>query len=260
MKASAEKKKTEDKSKFYTLTELAKKTNSEEEILVSMAIQGDFRFFIAANNWRAHIWRKPINNADIALDNHLDMSGDDWIRETPLEEPIKLTDSFLQLKTSSVIAYKLNNTVNVASFDADDFVQGPDKYCFELRLCDPVDFSKSYEINLKDHKLVAMHHSLPIIKKILREKTSGKNNEPLELSDSERTKLLKVIGALTIAITGSANKFQINGRPNVKQISEKVLDSLNKLEHQGIDIKKTGLSDTNLRDVIGKGLNKILDE
>lgn len=243
--------------KFYTIEELADLTDCKSSYLIEQAVQGLFPISIAANNWYAHVWRKPIPTDDSIDDTHSDINFGDWIRETPLEKPIQLNNTFLELKVSSLIAYQLNAAANVASFEAGDIVKGPDEYCFEFRLCNPLDFSKPHEINLKDHELVVMDNCVPKIKKKL---TSKSIKEDIELSDSERTKLLKVIGSLTNLITDSVKKLQINGSPNVNQVSKRILESFDDFEHKGIIIKKTGLSDTNLRDVISKGIKELLKE
>jgi hypothetical protein len=246
--------------KFYTLEEIAKLFNCDASILTNLAAQSLFPVCIVANNWYAHVWSKLRPNDDNSFDNYLNEEEDidfgDWVRFTPLEKAIQLNNAFLVLKPSSLIAYQLNETANISSFEAGDLMRDTDEYFFEYRLCNPSDFSKPYEINLKDHKLVVMDGCLPRIKKILQDDSI--QNE-IGLSDSERKKLLKIIGALAMDITYSAKKFQIKDKVNVSQISNKLLDTFDELESKEIIINKIGLSDTTLRGIIKKGIDELLN-
>ena len=244
--------------KFYSFQELADIENCNAKVLVDLAAQNLFPVFISANNWYGHTWKKLNPSNDSLNDdyqNQEDINFGEWILDTPLEKPIQLNNSLLLLKASSLVSYQLNNIANVASFEAGDAIKGPDEYSFEFRLCNPLDFSKPYEINLKDHALVVMNDSLPRIRKLLLKKTE---QELSTLTDSEQTKLLKIIGALALVITKSSNKYTNGVNPNVSQISEAILQAFSDIEKSNQDIfEKKGMGSTNLKDAITAGLKKL---
>ena len=78
------------------------------------------------------------------------------------------------------------------------------------------------------------------------------------LTDSEQTKLLKIIGALALVITKSSNKYTNGVNPNVSQISEAILQAFLEIEKSNPDIfEKKGMGSTNLKDAITAGLKKL---
>lgn len=240
--------------KLLTLTELAKKKNINQDGLISLAAQGKFPVFIIADNWYAHTWKKLKVDDD---HNEENINFGDFIRETSLQKPIQLNHEPIQIKASSLVAYQINKTLNVGSFEARDIIQGPDEYYFEFRLCDPSDFSKPFSISIDKDKLVVKEYTLPIIDKLLHDELIIHETE---LTVHERKKLLKVIGSLAMVLTDSAQKYKYGGKPNVSQISNSILDTFETFESKKIAIKKTGLSDSILRDVIREGLDEILKD
>jgi len=239
--------------KFLTLKELADKTNVKVDALIDLAAKGHFPVFIAANNWYAHIWRKP-NHTENTLENYETISFGDSVRETPKDNPVHLNNSLIRLKNSSLVAHLLNDIVNVGTFEARDSIQAPEEFCFEFRLCDPNDFSKPYEIDLKMHKLVVMAYSLPTINKLLQ-------NEPAlaeaELTVNEKKKLLKIIGALTYLISQSASKYNKNGEPNVSAISESIGIMFEKIKVEKKDLNDNGVKDSTRREVMSQGVDAL---
>ena len=72
------------------------------------------------------------------------------------------------------------------------------------------------------------------------------------LSDSERTKLLKHIGALALKVAEGAKLYQRCGEPNVDQIAKGVLEVLEGLPEDNNNIN--GARRSSLRDSISEGL------
>jgi hypothetical protein len=243
--------------KFYTFAELEKILGCKQDFLINLAIEGFFPVFIAANSWYAHLWKKPIPSDDTFFDNNPDIEFGELVRATPLEKPFCLNNHLLELKTDSLISYLLNTTASVGSFIADYAPDAPEGFYFEYRLCDPANFSKPYEINLKDHKLIVMDKSLEKLKKLVQDES---NNSDVQLTDNERKKLLRIIGLLSITLAKENELFKANQNPNVSKLSADIFDTLDKIEAKEIDIKKSGLSDTTLRETITKGLAELLIE
>lgn len=74
------------------------------------------------------------------------------------------------------------------------------------------------------------------------------------ISDSERSRLLRQIGAMAMFIASSASIYSRGSKPNAKQIAVAVEDMLN----EAPDMNKYGIGDTNFRKSIGEGI-KLLE-
>lgn len=87
---------------------------------------------------------------------------------------------------------------------------------------------------------------------VLAKDVKIKTEDKMELSETEREKLLKQIGALSTLLSKKCNTLRIsNGKPNVNQIAEAVLRELDTVP----DANRKGLGNSNLRDSISKGLD-----
>lgn len=240
--------------KLVTIKELANKKNINQDVLINLAAQGKFPVFIVADNWYAHIWKKLKADDD---HNEENINFGDFILETLFEKPIQLNHEPIQLKSNSLVAYQINKIVNIGSFEARDMIQGPDEYYFECRLCDPSDFSKPYSISLDKDKLVVKEYTLPIINKLLQDKSII---EATELTVHERKKLLRIIGSLAIVLTDSAKKYKYGDNTNAKQITESILEAFDTLKKEKVLVNNTGLGLTVIKEVIKKGVNEILKD
>lgn len=260
---------------FFTLEELSSKFKCEEVHLIDLAIQGNVPVFIAANNWYAHVWKKPYSNVvkdededatkaevevEVEVEEHIiyeeTINFGDWILDTSKDKPINLNNSLIRLKNSSLVAYQLNDIVNVGNFEANDSIQAPEEFSFEFRLCDPYDFSKPFEIDLKKHKLVIMKYSLSTINKLHQ---SESTLAEIELTVNERMKLLKITGALSLLISQSVTKYNINGEPNISAISESIETMFEKMKEENHDFNENGIKDSTRREVISKGIKALFE-
>lgn len=77
---------------------------------------------------------------------------------------------------------------------------------------------------------------------------SGKENE------SERTRLLKQVGALALLLAEKSNKYKNGTKPNGHQIAEATLEILEAIP----DVSKRGVGKSNLRASIAEGLELLM--
>ncbi len=89
------------------------------------------------------------------------------------------------------------------------------------------------------------------MKLVLAKDVEIKTQDKMELSETEREKLLKQIGVLAILLSKKSNTLGTStGKPNVSQIAEAVLVELDTMH----DANRKGLSNSNLRASISEGL------
>lgn len=240
---------------FHSLEDYAIETNCKFSDLIKIVTEQHFPVFIMSNNWYAHVWKKYKSNEQGLNEENSTITLEDWEQETTSINPIHLSNNFIELKTSNLHAYLLNESAIVGKFEAGDLIKGNEDYYYEFRLCNSEDFSKSLEIDLKKHKLFVKSYSLTKIEKMLHEKSNQITNV---LPDNERKKLLKIIGSLALAISHKSNNLQIKGKPNVNQISNKILESFDELSSIS-SFEPKNLSDTTLRGIIKMGLDELLN-
>ena len=65
----------------------------------------------------------------------------------------------------------------------------------------------------------------------LGEKVKEKSADSVELKERERNNLLRIIGALSIALSGKSTRFKRGENINIKQISDAVCAELDGLQH-----------------------------
>jgi hypothetical protein len=86
---------------------------------------------------------------------------------------------------------------------------------------------------------------------VLAKDVEIKTEDKMELSETEREKLLKQVGVLAILLSKKSNALGTStGKPNVSQIAEAVLRELDTMP----DANRKGLSNSNLRASISEGL------
>ncbi|PTQ76188.1 hypothetical protein C8R26_1211 [Nitrosomonas oligotropha] len=81
-----------------------------------------------------------------------------------------------------------------------------------------------------------------------------------QLSESERKKLLKIIGALAMLLADSKKLYKTGNKPNAKQISDSLLNMFTELEKDNEDglFEKYGLASTNVRASISDGIKLLI--
>jgi len=102
----------------------------------------------------------------------------------------------------------------------------------------------------EDSVLVVRTQALRDFEETLRKSEEATNNTPAYRTDTERTNLLKQIGALALALAEVSKKYKIGEKPNAKQIAEKIGDILGSLP----DTDKRGMGDSSIRGSIQEGL------
>lgn len=257
-----------------TLEKVAQSYKCDIDTLINLAAQGKFPVFIAANNWYAHIWKSPTPYSDFPVEIIESDTGCEvvlqtpfekiiasdigyvMVRDTPLQNPIPLNHEFLELKKNSLQAYLLKkpNDADIGAFEVDRKIQWPDDYYFEYRLCNPSDFSKPHHIKLSEHTMVVRNCDLEIIERLLPDIPTLQSTE---LKESERIKLLKIIGVLSVVISESATKYRINDKPNELVISKSMQTVIDNIKKEYSNFEEYGIGDTTRRKALSEGYKEL---
>ena len=242
---------------YYTFGELSHKLGCDKNMLINLAANGKFPTFIAANNWYGYIWKKPFNEDKILHPDYSteDLNLGDATLETPPEKPIALNNSLVQLKKSSLVAYQLNKTTNVGAFEARDLINGPEEFIFELRLCNPSDYTKPFEIILNGHEFIVKSYSFKKIESLI----NSEKSKDVPFKGSERTKFLKIIGLLAILLSIHNKKFKYSDKPNNNQIYEAVENMLDQYkENIKVEFDLLGTGKSSISAAITEGIEKLV--
>jgi len=113
---------------------------------------------------------------------------------------------------------------------------------------DIIDFAITKKIPIPDvvYEWYSKQCEIESVNNATSPKPSGK-----DLSETERTKYLKLIGLLALALSEKSNLYKIGDRPNVSQINEAVQTILDALP----DANRRACCRSYLRDSISKGLD-----
>ena len=239
-----------------TLEKVAQSYKCDIDTLINLAAKGKFPVFIAANNWYAHVWRSLIPYSDLPENSIQSNIDDEMVLYTTLQKPIQLNHTFLELKKSSLQPYLLNkpNDADICTFEVDREAQWDDEYYFEYRLCNPSDFAKTYHIKLSGHIMVVRNCDIKIIEKLLLDIPTL---ESTKLKESERIKLLKIIGVLSVVISESASKYRINDKPNEFAISKSMQEVIDDIKEEYSNFEEYGIGDTTRRIALSEGYKEL---
>lgn len=238
-------------NEWHDLTELAELYECDLKHLFKIIIEKDIPVSVMPNSWYAHLWTYNINNIELEdydANGTIPFNSELFKQNSDLSKPARPEDP-LPLSKKNIKALNKHAVINEDIFWANEAVHSDGSIYAYYKLCDSNDYAKNFQAQITINDTLVREIDLERLKEAVLAKPITK-----PISDSQKNKLLRMIGSLALLISTKSTKYKHNDKPNFTNISSDLTLMLKEIKNES-DLDTLGLGDTNLRNAMKEGVD-----